>query len=162
MIHSRVMDAAANDRAPERVVEIAANLDDVSAEVLGEAMDRLSAEGALDVWATPVQMKKRRPGVMVSLLSPEDRAERLAERLIELTGSFGVRMRAWDRVVLHRRWETVQTRYGAVRVKVGSLGDRDVVARPEFEDASKAAGEHGVPVREVMEAAMAAYRQGGW
>jgi len=133
-----------------QVFEIAVNLDDVSGEVLGAALESLLADGALDVWTSAIGMKKNRPGVMLSLLcKPEDR-DRLTRRVMELTGSFGVRYRAWDRLVLERTEATTQTPYGPVRLKVGSLDGRVVTVKPEFEDMRTAAESHGVPLRKVL------------
>ena len=140
-----------------QVFEIAANLDDVSGEVVGAAVEALLAEGALDCWTTAIGMKKDRPGVMVSVLCNAEERDRLARRLIELTGSFGVRFREWDRLVLDRRHETVQTPYGPIRLKVGSLDGREMAVKPEFEDVRRAAEAQGVTVRRVLEAV----RQGG-
>ena len=142
--------------AAEDVVEVAVNLDDVSAEVLGDAQQRLLDAGALDVWTVPLGMKKQRPGVMLCLLcAPAQRAE-LTRQVLELTGSFGVRYRHWQRLVLDRRHETVTTRYGPVRLKVGTLDGRVVVVRPEYEDVAALARTSGAPLRQVMAAADAA------
>lgn len=135
------------------VFEIVANLDDASGEVIGAAVESLLAEGALDAWTTAIGMKKDRPGVMVSLLCKAEDRDRLARRLIELTGSFGVRFREWDRLVLDRRHETAQTPYGPIRLKVGSLDGRVVASKPEFEDVLRAAQSHGIPVRQVLDSA---------
>ena len=136
---------------PTHVVEIAANLDDASGEVIGAAVETLLIEGALDVWTSAISMKKQRPGVMVSLLcAPEDR-DRLARRLMELTGSFGVRYRPWDRLVLDRRHETAQTPFGPIRIKIGSLDGQAIAAKPEYEDVHRAAQTHGVTLRQVLE-----------
>lgn len=142
------------DQALTQVVEIAANVDDVSGELIGSAAEVLLAEGALDVWTTPIGMKKNRPGVMISLLcKPEDR-ERFARRLMELTGTFGVRHRIWDRLVLERRHEAVRTEYGVIRVKVGTLDGQTIATKPEFEDVRAAAERHGVSARRVLDAVL--------
>ena len=141
---------------PTGVTEIAVNLDDVSGEVVGEAVGALLEAGALDVWVTPIQMKKQRPGAMLSLLCEAEQRDTLARRVIELTGSFGVRFREWGRLVLDRRHVGVDTRYGKVRIKVGELDGKVIVARPEFEDVKRLADEAGVAVRVVMDAAQAA------
>ena len=142
--------------APAEVTEIAVNLDDVAGEVVGDAVRTLLQAGALDVWTTAIQMKKQRPGVMLSLLCERDRRDELAKLMIELTGSFGVRFRDWGRLVLDRRHVSVDTRYGKVRIKVGELDGKVVVARPEFDDARHLAQEAGASVRDVMAAAQAA------
>ena len=138
---------------PTDVTEIAVNLDDVTGEVISEAQQALLAAGALDVWTTGIQMKKGRPGVMLSLLCENAKRDELARLVIELTGSFGVRFRDWGRLVLDRRHVSVDTRFGAVRIKVGDLDGRIVVAHPEFEEVKKLADQTGASVRDVMDAA---------
>lgn len=147
------------NETPIEVVEIVANLDDLTPEVLGQAQQALLEAGALDVWTTPITMKKQRPGVMLSLLCCGKQREAMALRVLELTGSFGVRYRAWNRVVLDRHHETLHTRFGDVRVKVGSLAGRIYTVRPEYEDVRQLAAEHDLPLREVMAAAEAAAEQ---
>lgn len=142
--------------APTEVVELVVNLDDLSPEVVGQAQEALLAAGALDVWTTPISMKKQRPGVMLSLLCEARQREAMALRVLELTGSFGVRYRAWNRLVLDRRHETLSTRFGAVRAKVGSLAGRVYTVRPEYEDVRCLAAQQGASLREVMQAAEAA------
>jgi hypothetical protein len=144
------------EQASTQVVELSANLDDVTAEIVGEAVERLLDEGAVDVWCTPILMKKQRPGVMVSLLCLERDQEHLTRRLIELTGTFGVRRRLWDRLVLARRHESVDTPFGPIRLKIGVMDHKPILAKPEFEDVREAAEEHGVPLRVVMDAARVA------
>ena len=140
------------EQPPTQVIEIAANIDDAGGELIGAAVDTLLAEGALDAWTTAIGMKKNRPGVTVSLLcKPEDR-DRLSRRLMELTGTFGVRFRGWDRLVLERRHQTIRTDYGVIRIKVGSLDGHTVASKPEFEDVKRAAESHGVTVRQVLDA----------
>src|SRR5690554_3795241 len=109
---------AERDQPPTEVVELAVNLDDTTPELIGAAMTALLAEGALDAWTTAIGMKKQRPGVMLCVLCPAERREATARRVLELTGSFGVRWRAWQRMVLDRRFVTLETPAGSVRVKV--------------------------------------------
>ena len=142
--------------APESVVELAANVDDATGEALAHAAAALLAAGALDAWLTPVLMKKGRPGTVVSALCRGGDADRLARELIRQTGSFGVRRRAWDRLVVDRRFEEVPTAYGPVRVKLGALGGETLFARPEADAVAAAAAAAGVPFREAMRAAEAA------
>ncbi|MFA7237898.1 MAG: nickel insertion protein [Phycisphaeraceae bacterium] len=142
------------DNSPTQVIEIVANLDDATGEVIGHAVEALLAAGALDCWTTPIMMKKQRPGVQLSVLIGVDQRDVMARLMIELTGTFGVRFRGWNRVVLDRRHETVTTPFGPVRVKIGSLDGREVVCKVEFDDAAKAAAKHGVPARTVIDAAL--------
>ncbi|MEL7087087.1 MAG: nickel insertion protein [Planctomycetota bacterium] len=152
-------DSSGQHDSPTRVVELVVNLDDTTGEVIGDATATLLNEGALDVWTTPIQMKKQRPGVMLSVLCPAEPpevAQAMARRVLELTGSFGVRFRDWNRLVLDRQHVTVKTSYGEVAVKVGRLDGRVVVAQPEFDAARALARAADVPVRAVMDAARAA------
>ncbi|MHC4995142.1 MAG: nickel pincer cofactor biosynthesis protein LarC2 [Planctomycetota bacterium] len=150
------------DQSVERVIEIAVNLDDASGELVGHAQQSLRDEGALDVWTTPLQMKKGRPGIGLHVLGAVGDRDRLARRVIELTGAFGVRYREWDRLVLDRRHETVDTAFGPVRLKVGSLGGAVMAVKPEFEDVRRAAEQSGVEAPEALaeaQRAAAAWRQ---
>lgn len=147
---------------PTQVTEIAVNLDDVTGELLGDAQRTLLQAGALDVWTVPIQMKKQRPGVMLCLLCEKARRDELTQLVIELTGSFGVRYRDWDRRVLDRRHVTVDTRFGKLRIKIGELEGKVLVARPEFDDVRHLAQESGVTLRQVMDAATAAAEAIRW
>jgi len=145
--------------AADSVVELAANLDDCTGEVLGETIERLLAAGCLDAWATPAVMKKSRPAwTLHALCRPGDVAQ--TERIFfSETTTFGVRRYSCSRSKLHRTTETVETPFGAVRVKLGRRGGRVVTVSPEFADCRSAAEAHGVPVREVLAAAMRTHRQ---
>ena len=142
--------------APGQVMELAVNLDDVSPQVLGDAQQRLLEAGALDVWTVSIGMKKQRPGVMLCVLCAPGQHDQFARLILELTGSFGVRYRTWQRLVLDRRHETVATPYGQVRVKVGTLDGEVLVVRPEYEDVQVLARSSGKSLRQVMAAAEAA------
>lgn len=144
------------DIPPNRVVELVVNLDDASGERLGLACSSLLAAGALDVWTTAITMKQGRPGAMLSLLAAEDDQARLSTMLLETTGSFGVRSRVWDRLVLERSWEDVETRFGPLRLKVGRLDGRVVSVKPEFADVAALAQRAGVAVSAVQDAAAGA------
>jgi uncharacterized protein (TIGR00299 family) protein len=146
--------------AGDRVVVLETELDDVSPQVLGPLLDRLLHEGALDAFFTPVQMKKGRPGVLVTVLAPPAKREALEELLFRETTTLGVRRQEWDRTVLERDTATVDTAYGAVRVKIGRRGGIVYNASPEFDDCLRAAAERGVAVKEVLAAALAAWRAG--
>lgn len=145
-----------HDSPPDRVVELAVNLDDVTGEQLGETIDQLMRAGALDAWATPITMKKGRPGVTLSVLVREADREALVQQLFDCTGSFGVRFRAWDRAVLERAWHDRPTRLGPVALKAGSLGGRVVTVKPEFASVWALASSAGVGLAEAQRAAQAA------
>ncbi|MEM8783255.1 MAG: nickel insertion protein [Planctomycetota bacterium] len=152
-------DPSDHPESPARVTELCVNLDDATGEVIGDACEALLAAGALDVWTTPIHMKKQRPGVMLSALCRGDTPEQtrpFAELILRLTGSFGVRMRPWDRVVLDRRFVEADTPLGEVTLKVGSLDGDAIVAQPEFASVQKLAERHGIPIRLAMSAAQSA------
>ena len=140
----------------DQVVELAVNLDDVTPQVVGHVQTQLLDAGALDCWTGSIFMKKQRPGVCLSLLCKPEDAQSLAELVLTLTGSFGVRQRTWDRLILDRHHETVDTRYGTLRIKVGRLDGRVLVRQPEYEDAKALAEQHNVAIRQVLAAAQEA------
>ena len=141
----------------EQLIQFEANLDDVTGEQLGAAMASFFERGALDVWFTPMTMKKQRPAVQLGVLArPEDR-EALLKSIFTETGTFGVREFAVTRYSLERRWETVETKFGPIRVKIGTFGGSDVQFAPEFEDCQAAAQKAAVPVSEVFREALACW-----
>jgi len=141
----------------QRLVLIETNLDNMSPELFGHLMDRLFAAGALDVFYTPVVMKKSRPATEVSVLAEPALTDSLSEILFRETTTLGVRVIEVARRCLDREWRAVETAYGTIRVKVGRLGSEVVNAAPEYEDCRKAAQEHGVPLKTVYEAAQTAF-----
>jgi pyridinium-3,5-bisthiocarboxylic acid mononucleotide nickel chelatase len=141
---------------PTTVVVLETNVDDASPEVLGYTQERLLAQGALDVFFVPAQMKKNRPGTLVTVLAAPETAEMLTDTLLAETGTFGVRRTVAERTILTRSQTTVDTVYGPVRVKVGMREGRSLVASPEYEDCRDAAVRHTVPLREVYSAARTA------
>jgi pyridinium-3,5-bisthiocarboxylic acid mononucleotide nickel chelatase len=144
--------------AGERVVVLETEVDDAVPQLLGPLLDRLLAKGAVDAFFTPVQMKKGRPGVLVTAIAEPSRREALEELLFRETTTLGVRWQVWDRTVLERETPTVETAYGPIRVKIGRRGGVVYNAWPEFDDCQRAAGEKGVAVKEVLAAALAAWR----
>ncbi|MEM6334882.1 MAG: nickel insertion protein [Planctomycetota bacterium] len=140
----------------DRVIELAVNLDDTTPQVVADAIDTLLADGALDAWACPITMKKQRPATQLGVLAKPDDAERLAKRVLELTGSMGVRFAERTRLTLDRHHETVDTPFGPVRIKVGSLDGQTLARTPEHDDARAAAQQHNVPLRTVLDAARTA------
>ncbi|HET9554417.1 MAG TPA: nickel pincer cofactor biosynthesis protein LarC [Anaeromyxobacteraceae bacterium] len=136
------------------------NLDDCPGQLVARAVEALLEAGALDAWAAPLTMKKGRPGVLVGALCDGARRAAVARVLLTETTTLGVRFHPVEREELSRALHEVETPYGRVRVKVGALEGREVGAHPEYEDCRARAAEHGVPVREVMAAALAAWRSG--
>lgn len=140
------------------VLVLEAEVDDMSPQLLGPLMDRLLDAGALDVYYTPVQMKKGRPGILITALCEPPRREALEEVLFAETTTLGVRRQEWQRTLLARESVGVATSYGPIRVKVGRRGGKVYNAQPEFDDCQRAASTAGVPVKEVWAAAVAAFR----
>ena len=149
-------DRVGGGRRSGGVYQVEANIDDSTPEVLGHALERLLAAGALDAWAVPVQMKKGRPAVTLAALVSGDRLGRVEETLFAETSTFGVRPWPVHRRVLDRETRKVETALGAVVVKVGSLDGAIVSIAPEFESCRKIADRTGVALRDVYDAARAA------
>jgi uncharacterized protein (TIGR00299 family) protein len=157
----RVLIGEAHDMGSvDSVVELSANIDDCTGEVIGAAIQKLLAAGCLDAWATPIYMKKSRPAWLLSVLCMPSDAQAAEEILFTETTTFGVRRRTCERTKLQRHPATVETPYGPIRVKVGLLNGRTLSASPEFADCAAAAESHHVPVREVLLAAQAEWRRG--
>ena len=142
----------------DTVTKLETNLDDLSPEITGAVMSRLFAAGALDVWLTPVQMKKNRPGVMLSVLCEESTVTALTDLIFAETSAFGLRVEKVVRLKLARRFAQVSTEFGEVTVKLGLKGERVVQVAPEFESCRAVAEKSGVPLRAVYAAAIAAWR----
>jgi hypothetical protein len=144
--------------AAERVLVIEAELDDMSPQLFGPLLERLIGFGALDAYLTPIQMKKGRPGILLTVLCTSSRREALEEVLFAETTTLGVRRQEWERTVLEREVVAVDTPYGRIGVKLGKRGGRVLNAQPEFDDCQRAAAAHGVPLKEIWAAALCAYR----
>jgi hypothetical protein len=145
----------------ERILVLETEIDDASPQLLGPLLDRLLEKGALDAFFTAVQMKKGRPGVLVTVLVEPGRREAVEEVLFLETTTLGIRRQAWERTALERETHAVATPYGEIRIKLGRRGGRVYNAQPEFEDCQRAAAERGVAVKEVHAAALAAWRAVG-
>jgi uncharacterized protein (TIGR00299 family) protein len=143
----------------ETIAVLEANLDDLNPQVFGYVMDRLLEAGALDVFATPVQMKKNRPGSLLTILAKPEDATKLAEIVFAETTTLGVRRHDEKRQVLARKWNTVSTRFGDVRIKIASLNGTVTSYAPEYEDCRRIAAEHRVPLKLVMQEAVQQYLQ---
>ena len=141
----------------DTVTVLEANLDDLSPQVFGYVMDRLLEEGALDAFALPVQMKKNRPGMLLTVLCKVEDANRLTELIFAETTTLGVRRRHEARQTLARRWENVPTPWGEVRIKIASMNGSVTNYAPEYEDCRRLAAEHRVPLKTVMQEATRAY-----
>ena len=148
----RVMLGEEGDTGTDKVTEIHANLDDMTGEAIAFACTTLLDAGALDVYTTPIQMKKGRPAVMLSCICRSEQAQEMAALMLRHTTTLGVRMHNMERRVLQRESKTVNTPYGEMQVKV-SAGEGFTRVKAEFEDAARIAREQGISVLEVMRAA---------
>jgi len=140
------------------IVKIECEIDDMNPQLFGPLMDGLLAAGALDVFYVPVQMKKGRPGTLVTVLAPPASRELLTDILFRDSTTIGVRYQDMERSCLDRTIETVQTEYGPVRFKVARRDGRELNAAPEFDDCQVLAAEHGVSIKTVQTAAIQARR----
>ncbi|MBI5562157.1 MAG: nickel pincer cofactor biosynthesis protein LarC [Deltaproteobacteria bacterium] len=140
----------------DRVSVIETNIDDMTPQTAGYLMDRLLNAGALDVFYTPVQMKKGRPAVLLTVLADESRKDELIGVIFDESTSIGIRISEVERRCLERKVIKVKTRYGAVRVKVSMRAGRAVNAQPEYDDCREIAEKKKVPLKKVMDAARAA------
>jgi len=152
--------AEAHAAAEEAIAVLEASIDDLNPQVFGYVMDRALAEGALDAFGTQLQMKKNRPGMLLTVLAKPSDAERLAKLIFAETSTLGVRIRQEQRRALGRRWVSVQTRWGEVRMKVASLNGSITNYAPEYEDCRKIAGEQHLPLKSVMQEAIRVYLAG--
>ena len=149
--------ASARTTTPELVSVLEANIDDMNPQVFGYVIDRLLEAGALDVFGTPIQMKKSRPGMLLSVLAQPEDAQRLAKIIFAETTTLGVRIREEQRETLPRRAEIVRTRWGEVRMKIANLNGTVTNYAPEYEDCRRIASEHGIPLKRVMQEVIRIY-----
>jgi hypothetical protein len=140
------------DWETDRVAVLETNLDDCTGEILGAFVETALAAGALDVFHTPIQMKKNRPGVLLTVLCAEAEADKFAELILRETTAFGVRKTIAERRKLRREFAELKTPLGEVTVKIGRLNGKVVQAAPEFESAKKMAAKAGVPVKQIYAA----------
>jgi pyridinium-3,5-bisthiocarboxylic acid mononucleotide nickel chelatase len=148
-------------RETDRLALLETNIDDLSPQILAYTMERSFEMGALDAWFTPIQMKKNRPAVLLSVLCrPEDR-DRLVELIYTETSTLGVRVREIERECLEREVVTVETKFGPVDVKIGKFNGKVVNVMPEYEPVRELAKKHNVPFRVVSEAALSSLKDRG-
>ena len=146
-----------HSRSKELVGIIETTIDDATPELLSYVADRLLAAGASDVYRTPVQMKKGRTGMQLTILCSPQKAAELQKMVFAETTTLGLRYREEQKMILSRQFVSVDTEWGAVRIKVGMLDGEVMNFAPEFEDCRLIAEEHGVPLKQVMQAAATAY-----
>ncbi len=157
LVIGEAFSALASKTASEPIAVLEANLDDLNPQVFGYVMDRLLEEGALDAFGMPVQMKKNRPGTLLTVLCKSADADRLTEMLFTETTTLGVRRRDESRQILARRWESVGTPWGEVRIKIASMNGTVTNYAPEYEDCRRIAAEMHVPLKTVIQEAARAY-----
>ncbi|MDD5482968.1 MAG: nickel pincer cofactor biosynthesis protein LarC [Kiritimatiellae bacterium] len=145
--------ALSTEAGHEKCLVLECNLDDMSPELTGHLFNRLLERGALDVFITPVQMKKNRPGAMLTVLCAGEQRNEMLDIIFRESTTFGVREYDVRRTVLPRCSETVKTPYGKVRVKIGSWRGRRITRAPEYDDCRKLAAKTGAPLRKIYEAA---------
>ncbi len=153
--------ATRHARPGEQIVTVVeTNLDDMNPQIYGYLADQAFAAGALDVYSTPVQMKKNRPGVLLTILCESAAADRLVDLLFRETTTLGVRTYEARRRVLDRETVTVDTSLGSVRMKLARLNGSVLNAAPEYEDCRRIAAERGVPLKQVLAEAALAFEKG--
>jgi hypothetical protein len=156
VLRATLLETAEGTASADACLVLECNIDDSTPEILGALVEKVLLAGALDVFTASVQMKKQRPGTLVTVLcAPTDR-ERMLDLIFRESSTFGVREHVTQRTVLDRRWVPVETPYGQVRIKIGRWRDEDVSLSPEMDDCTRCAREHNVPVRIVYEKAAAA------
>ena len=148
------------DWETDRVAVLETNLDDVSGEILGHFFETALAAGALDVFHTPIQMKKNRPGVLLTVLCAETDADRFSEMILRETSAFGVRRTMAERRKLRREFSKVKTPFGEVTLKIGRLNGKVVQAAPEFESCKKLAVRAKIPLKRIYETVLKAIKSG--
>jgi pyridinium-3,5-bisthiocarboxylic acid mononucleotide nickel chelatase len=145
--------ADARDWETDRIAVLETNLDDINAEILGHFAEKALAAGALDVFYLPVQMKKNRPGVLLTVLCAEFRADDFSEMILRETSAFGVRCTLAERRKLRREFAEAKTPFGTITVKLGKFNEKVVQVSPEFESCKKLAARAKVPLKEIYAAA---------
>ncbi len=144
----------AKDTTADECLVLECNLDDMTPELMGCLFDQLLEAGALDVFTTPVFMKKQRQGVLLTVLCIPSAREKILDLIFRESTTFGIRERLSKRTVLERSFQSVETSFGEVRVKIGKRNGEALTASPEIEDCCKSAKENDVAVRTVYEAAI--------
>jgi uncharacterized protein (DUF111 family) len=141
----------------EEITVLEANVDDMTPQVFGYVMEQALQNGALDAFGTPVQMKKSRPGMLLTVLCRNEDSQRLTKLILAETTTLGVRMRRENRAALTRRHVSVRTKWGDVRMKLANLNGSISNYAPEYEDCRQIAKEKKVPLKTVMQEAIRVY-----
>ena len=147
----RIIVGEAEGAGSHKVVLVETNIDDMNPEFYDHIMDSLYSAGALDVYLTSIQMKKNRPAIKISVLAPPAKREAVSHILLTETSTFGIRFTEMDRIILDRQSIEVQTSYGKVTVKVGSLDGQVIHFSPEYENCKQIARKKKIPVKTVYD-----------
>jgi uncharacterized protein (TIGR00299 family) protein len=143
----------------DEVILVETNIDDMNPEIFGYVSEQLLAQGALDVFMTPIYMKKNRPATLLSVLTTKDKFEVILSTVFSETTALGVRIHSLDRRKLERQTLSVKTVMGDIRVKVSKIGKEIKNIAPEYEDCREIAAKRGIPLKDVYEAARVACRE---
>ncbi|MDD4871055.1 MAG: nickel pincer cofactor biosynthesis protein LarC [Kiritimatiellae bacterium] len=156
-LRATLLKSAGTDEAHhDECLVLECNLDDIIPEIIGSLTQKLMDHGALDVFTLPIQMKKQRPGTLLTVLCKVPDRDRMIEMIFTETTTFGIREHLVQRTILERRYTEVKTPYGKIRIKVGTWKGRDITFSPEHSDCVKCAEKHGVAVKTVYEKAIKA------
>lgn len=136
----------------EKIYQIETNIDDMNPQVYGELMNELFVKGALDVFWIPVQMKQNRPGVLITVLCTKKKLEDIIQLLFTETTTFGLRYWEVTRRILNRKFKTIKTDYGKIKVKVGSYKGKVYTKAPEYKDCLRLSKKKKIPVKKVLDA----------
>ncbi len=153
----RIFRGERTDALADRIVQIECEIDDMNPQLFGPLMDLLSEAGALDVFYSAVQMKKNRPGTLVTVVAPPERRQQIAEVLFAHSTTIGVRYQEMQRDTLQREVCAIETPIGTVGFKVATRGGRVLNAAPEFDDCARIAATRGIPIKEVQAIATRAW-----
>jgi uncharacterized protein (TIGR00299 family) protein len=143
----------------EQLILLETNIDDMNPEIYEHLMDRLFKTGALDVTFIPLHMKKNRPGIMLQVLTHPEISQSLKNIIYDETTTLGIRQHWIERECLKRRFETVETKYGPIRIKIADLGEGRIKYSPEYEDCKTLALKHNLPIQDIMKAAEEAFEK---
>lgn len=160
VLRALLLESDATGAGADECLVLECAIDDTIPELIGSLVERLMEAGALDAYTTPIQMKKQRPGILLTVLCRFDQREVMLELIFRESTTFGIRIYPVRRAVLERRHETVDTPYGKIRIKVGRWQGRDITHAPEHDDCRRAADAARIAVRTVYEAALRATAEG--
>jgi uncharacterized protein (TIGR00299 family) protein len=143
----------------DHLMLLESNIDDMNPEIFDHLMERLFEAGALDVSFIPIHMKKNRPGIMLQVLALPEMAYDLKQIIYVETSTLGIRQQLIERECLNRHFETIETDYGPVQMKIADLGEGQIKYSPEYEDCKALASKHNLPIQIIMRAAEAAFQR---